>query len=255
MNVESYTESKKERIRKKKMGVSSEEFSEFATSMIAKFDRTEGLIIGNRNELSGLSAKLDGIVSKIEDVEKQVMENKSQILANKNELTNCVRDVKIAVFNEVNDIEAKRHNLLIFGVPEPDDSSTSGVSPREKDTRAAEGIIETIVGEKKAFDLRFRIGKKQDDKPRPILVKILEIKDKEDILGKVHNLKGHSEWDKVYVKQDLTRLQREHLKQLNENLSADAALRNQGLKNEDFRWVVQGRGMQRHLAKSKNVRV
>ena len=247
MNVESYTESKKERIRKKKMGVSSEEFSAFAASMIAKSDRTEVLIIG-------LSNKLDEIVSKIEDVEKQVMENKSQILANKNELTNCVRDVKIAVFNEVNDIEAKRHNLLIFGVPEPDDSPTSGGSPREMDTRAAEGIIETIVGEKKAFDLRFRIGKKQDDKPRPILVKILEIKDKDDILGKVHNLKGHSEWDKVYVKQDLTRLQREHLKQLNENLSADAALRNQGLKNEDFRWVVRGRGMQRHLAKSKNVR-
>ena len=229
------------------MGVSSEEFSAFAATMIAKSDRTEVLIIG-------LSNKLDGIASKIEDVEKQVMENKSQILANKNELTNCVRDVKIAVFNEVNDIEAKRHNLLIFGIPEPDDSSTSGGSPREKDTRAAEGIIETIVGEKKAFDLRFRIGKKQDDKPRPILVKILEIKDKDDILGKVHNLKGHSEWDKVYVKQDLTRLQREHLKQLNENLSADAALRNQGLKNEDFRWVVRGRGMQRHLAKSKNVR-
>ena len=245
MNVESYTESKKERIRKKKMGVSSEEFSAFAASMIAKSDRTEVLIIG-------LSNKLDEIASKIEDVEKQVMENKSQILANKNELTNCVRDVKIAVFNEVNDIEAKRHNLLIFGVPEPDDSPTSGGSPREMDTRAAEGIIETIVGEKKAFDLRFRIGKKQDDKPRPILVKILEIKDKDDILGKVHNLKGHSEWDKVYVKQDLTRLQREHLKQMNEKLSAEADLRNQGLKNEDFRWVFRGQGMQRHLA--KNVR-
>ena len=242
------------------MPVSNDVFQAFADSMIAKFDRMEGHIMGSRTdqqrttkemgrttkELAGLSAKIDGIVSKIEEVEKRVTENEKRISDNSNELKNCVRDV----FNEVNNIETKRSNLIIFGVPEPDESSTSGDSPREKDIRAAESIIQAIAGEKKAFDFRFRIGKKQDDKPRPILIKVLEIKDKEDILGRVHNLKGHSKWDKVYIKQDLTRLQREHLKQMNENLTADAALRNQGLKNgETWEWGVRGRGMNRHLAK------
>ena len=141
----------------------------------------------------------------------------------------------------------------MFGVPEQNETENRDQA-REKDTRAIESIIEAIAGEKKAFDLRFRIGKKQEDKPQPILIKVIDLKEKEEILGKIHNLKGHAVCDKIYIKHDLTRLQREHLKQLNEKLSADADLRNQGLKNEDFRWVVRGRGMQHHLAKFKNVR-
>ena len=241
----------------------NKELAEFAESMIKRFDRQEGMMMGMRTdqqqttkELVGvrvevveMKTKIDEVASKIEGVEKKVAENKKNILETQNEL----KDVKQAVFSEVNDIEAKRSNLIVFGVPEQNETENRDQA-REKDTRAIESIIEAIAGEKKAFNLRFRIGKKQEDKPRPILIKVIDLKEKEEILGKIHNLKGHAVWDKIYIKHDLTRLQREHLKQLNEKLSADADLRNQGLKNEDFRWVVRGRGMQRHLAKSKNVR-
>ena len=65
-------------------------------------------------------------------------------------------------------------------------------------------------------------------------------------------LKDNPQWKRVYINEDLTPAQREHIDQLNKNLVSEANSKNAGLKNEDWKWVVRGRGMQRHLAKTKN---
>ena len=246
-----------------------------ADSMIARFDQQEGLIISHvsgvkkdvsdvkkdvsdvRKDVSDvkrdISAKIDEISSAVEGVEMRVTENEKKISTNFDELHSSVKDAKKLILNEVNEIEAKRPNLIIFGIPESSDSNEG--SPREMDIKAAGNIFEALVGVKKPFDLRYRIGKKKDtEKPRPILIRMADIKDKDEILGKAHNLKDHPLWKKAHIKPDLTPIQREHLEQLNAKLSSDAHLKNAELKNEDWKWVVRGRGMERHLFKSKNNR-
>ena len=168
-----------------------------------------------------------------------------------NELRELIKDAKAEAkaeaLSELHAVEAKRPNVIVFGIPEP----SGDASPRDQDIQAVEDIFESLTGSKKPFDLRFRIGKKQE-KPRPILIRMPDLKDKEEILGKGYKLKDHPQWKNVYIKEDLTCAQREQVGQLNEKLASEANSKNAGLKNEDWRWVVRGRGMQRHLAKSKN---
>ena len=139
----------------------------------------------------GVNRKIDKIASVIESVIKKVTENEKKISANLDELQSSVKDVKKLILNEVNEIEVKRSNLVIFGIPESSDTNEG--SPRDKDIYTAGNIIEELAGEKKPFVLRYRIGKKKDtEKPRPILIKMLDIKDKEEILGKAQKLKDHA---------------------------------------------------------------
>ena len=206
-------------------------------TVISRFDRIEGTISGLRNEVAAVQQELS-VVKK--DMSERITVTEQ-----------AVKDVKAEALRELYAVEAKRSNLVLFGIPEPSRSEGSDhVSPRDQDIKAVDSILESLTGVKKTFDLRFRIGKKQD-KPRPVLIKLPDPKDKEEILSKGHMLKDNPQWKRVYINEDLTPAQREHIDQLNKNLVSEANSKNAGLKNEDWKWVVRGRGMQRHLAKTK----
>ena len=205
-------------------------------TMISRFDRIEGTICGLRNDVAAVKQELS--------VVKHDLSGRISVTEK------AVKDVKADALRELYAVEAKRSNLVLFGIPEPGRSESS-VSPRDQDIKSVDSILELLTGVKKPFDLRFRIGKKQD-KPRPILIKIPDPKDKEEILSMGHKLKDNPQWKSVYINDDLTPAQREHIDQLNKNLVSEANSKNAGLKNEDWKWVVRGRGFQRHLAKTKN---
>ena len=205
-------------------------------TMISRFDRIEGTICGLRNDVAAVKQELS--------VVKHDLSGRISVTEK------AVKDVKADALRELYAVEAKRSNLVLFGIPEPGRSESS-VSPRDQDIKSVDSILESLTGVKKPFDLRFRIGKKQD-KPRPILIKIPDPKDKEEILSMGHKLKDNPQWKSVYINDDLTPAQREHIDQLNKNLVSEANSKNAGLKNEDWKWVVRGRGFQRHLAKTKN---
>ena len=133
-------------------------------------------------------------------------------------------------------------------MPEP--SSSNGESPRDKDVKVIDGILEKIIGEKIAFDLKFRIGQKQDGKVRPIVISMRNIGDKESVLKNANRLRDHQTWRKIYLKPDLTKSQREFVKAQEAELKVEAARRNSLLKNgESWEWKIRGRGLQHHLAK------
>ena len=67
-----------------------------------------------------------------------------------------VTEVKIGTLKEIYEMDEKRSNLIVFGIPEPE--STGTISPRENDAKEIDGIFESIVGQKIAFEVRFRIG-------------------------------------------------------------------------------------------------
>ena len=149
---------------------------------------------------------------------------------------------------EFSEMEAKRNNIVVFGVPEP--SSSNGESPRDKDVKVIDGILEKIIGEKIAFDLKFRIGQKQDGKVRPIVISMRNVGDKESVLKNANRLRDHQTWSKIYLKPDLTKSQREFVKAQEAELKVEAARRNSLLKNgESWEWKIRGRGLQHHLAK------
>ena len=220
------------------------DMQQLTSTMISRLDRMEGSMCGLRSDIAGVRKELSDLK---EDMSERVAATEKTC----DELRELIKDAKAGAkaeaLSELHAMETKRPNVVIFGIPE---ASGEG-SPRDQDVKAVDDIIESLTGGKKPFDLRYRIGKKQE-KPRPILIRMPDIKDKEEILGKGYKLKDHPQWKNIYIKEDLTRAQREHIEQLNKKLASEAISKNAGLKNEDWRWVVRGRGMQRHLAKSKN---
>ena len=206
-------------------------------TVISRFDRIEGNICGLRTDVAAVKQELSVVKN---DLSERISVTEK-----------AVKDVKADALRELYAVEAKRSNLVLFGIPEPVRSESSGhVSPRVQDIKSVDSILESLTGVKKPFELRFRIGKKQD-KPRPILIKVPDPKDKEEILSMGHKLKDNPQWKSVYIKEDFTPAQREYIDQLNKNLVSEANSKNAGLKNENWKWVVRGRGMQRHLAKTK----
>ena len=188
-----------------------------------------------------LKAAVDDLRQKVQDVDKRVTDTAQEVTR-----------VKISTMKEIYEMDDKRSNVIVFGIPEP--VSTGGVSPRDKDAKDIDSIFETIVGRKIAFDLKFRIGQKQDNRIRPIAVKLRELSDKEAVLSSSAALRGHQQWGGVYIKHDLTKFQREFIKKQEDELRAEAATRNSLLGNgEDWEWGIRGRGMMRHLSKVRKV--
>ena len=112
----------------------------------------------------------------------------SEILCN--EIRSSLADTKVAIMKELCDVEEKRRNLVIFGLPESSicSSVSSGWESRDHDRVLVDDLIEMLVGEKKMFELRCRIGVKRST-PRPLLVIMSDEAEKEEILRRAKSLK------------------------------------------------------------------
>ena len=109
-------------------------------------------------------------------------------------------------------LEAKKNNLVYFGIPECEDES-----PEAKIEHDREQFITTNNEEEANFDDNiitdmFRVGKK-GAKPRPIIVKFQDYKTKNRYLKNSANLKEVN-GEKIYVNPDFTPKQREERKNL-----------------------------------------
>ena len=110
------------------------------------------------------------------------------------------------MLKEMNEIEEKRLNVVIFGLPETQTQDRS--TARDLDVGCLDGILEKITGHKMDFDVKFHIGAKAENKIRPIVVKVSSLQAKEELLKKSATLQDHQQWKDVYIKPDLTKLQR-----------------------------------------------
>ena len=207
-------------------------------------------LVSINNKLTSVESKLETVESKLETVESKLGKSVEDIQKRVDAVEQRVTSCESATFKELYDIEAKRSNIVIFGLPEPERTGT--IPPREQDTKVVDEIFDFLTGGKQAFEIKHRLGAKQDGKTRPILVNLRDIRSKDEILSKSSTLKGHPLWKKVYVQPDHTKKQREYSRELEAQLKSTAESRNAELKNgEQWRWVLRGRWTQRHLAKGK----
>ena len=224
-------------------------------------DVVEQLVLLNTS-VASMGTKLEGVSGEVKKLSQAVAElgPRVRLIEEKcaavekqcDELNSSVAEVRSNALKEIHEIEAKRGNLVFFGIPEASDSHQG--SPRDQDVKVVDEVVELLAGAKKPFELKFRIGKKQD-RPRPILVRMRDQSDKDSLLSKAHTLSQHPTFKKVFIQPDLTRNQREQVQRIESELTNTAATRNADLKNgEGWKWAIRGRGTDRHLAKVKVAR-
>ena len=170
----------------KEIGTQLKKVSELGTQLKNVFDT----LLTINNKLTSVESKLETVESKLE---KSVEDIQKRVDAVEQRVTSC----ESATFKELYDIEAKRSNIVLFGLPEPERTGT--ISPKEQDAKVVDEIFDFLTGGKQAFEIKFRIGQKQDGKTRPLSVNLRDIRSKDEILSKSSTLKEHPLWKNVYI--------------------------------------------------------
>ena len=114
--------------------------------------------------------------------------------------------------------QRKQSNIIIFGLPELQDGNT-GLLDQLGSLWIDIGISDLGDGSWSAF----RVGKSENGRKRPVIVKFLDISKKFEILLNAKNLKGKAKWAGVAISHDLTKLQclQEREKELHLRLEAE----------------------------------
>lgn len=153
------------------------------------------------------------------------------------------------VIREIKDQESRRQNIILHNIPE---SNADDGSERVKhDKEQARELAKICKESWKKDDIlsAIRLGKKQNDnKPRPLLIKMIN-EDKKKALFK--NLKllqtAPEKYRNVSVQNDLTTKQREEDKKLRDEAKK---LENESSGNEKFK--VRGPPWARRIVKTRN---
>ena len=114
--------------------------------------------------------------------------------------------------------QRKQSNIIIFGLPELQDGNT-GLLDQLGSLWTDIGISDLGDGSWSAF----RVGKSENGRKQPVIVKFLDISKKFEILLNAKNLKGKAKWAGVAISHDLTKLQclQEREKELHLRLEAE----------------------------------
>ena len=192
--------------------------------------------------MEGIKAGILDLDLRLKVVEKEVVEVKKDCTQNRG-----------VPMKELMEIEDKKANLVIFGIPEQNGDGSRARSAKDKDSQVVDTILEEVAMRKIVFEVKFRIGQKEDGKVRPIVVKLRNQQDKDEILDSSSRLKDHVHWKNVHIRPDLTKQQRACRQTHEAQLQAEASQKNAERKNgETWEWKPRGRGLLRHLVKVHN---
>lgn len=200
-------------------------------------------VSSNRARMDKISDKTDGLEERIAEVEKAT--DKSAIITE-------VCDLQVV---ENAEREARKDNIIIFQLAEPDENITIGQKRKEKDGEALSDVLNDIgVKVDLKDDIKFwvRTGEKSEkqDKPRPLLVGFRDNAKKSEVFTKARNLAKSQRFKNISIVNDLTKRQREE----DEELKKIADQRNQEMNKEDqsnFEWKVLGPKGQRKLMRTR----
>ena len=185
--------------------------------------------------------KLKENVGAIEDVKKRLTEVEG-LEKNGNESR-----ATAMVFTELLERESRRGNLVIYGLTEPAHEIWDGRRRAAADQVKLQQLVDLIgVNVPIKDEIKFckRLGVRNGDKTRPLLVGLHKVQLKELILINARKLAMDDSWKKVYVNQDITRSQREG----DGKTRQEADRKNSEMEvNESTNWLWKAIGRRGHL--------
>ena len=193
--------------------------------------------------------RVDDNSRRINEQEKAIeeMKNAMKKMAETMEREKEARDNMVC--DEIQEMEARRRNLVIHGLSEAPDTIRINRERMEWDKNLCGELFQVMGARVRKEELRFcrRIGER-GGALRPIVIGVEEDRDKNHLLIKARMLKG-TRFDNVSIVPDLTKKQR----QQEERLRSEAESRNSRLteedKRENLRWIVIGRRGEKRLVK------
>lgn len=209
-----------------------------------RFDAMSEKVEENTKENASTKDKLD-------QVDKEVIAIKDRMKTTKQD---AVTDATKAWSAELREREARKTNLIIYGLQEPGDNITSGLARKKEDEHEVLDMFNNICAVVEPTDIKFahRLGPMREDvssKPRPLRVSFRDIGTLEQVFSRARNL-PRTRFKGVSLTPDLTEMQRTE----DQELMAEADRLNAELdENEALNWIYRctGRKGQRVINKLK----
>jgi len=209
----------------------------------------------------GITARMREIEGRLEAVEKHQGEQDDEMKTVKQSVSATNREVKRlekrideeksgdSVFQELRDRKARRLNVVFYGIGEAPDENASIEEKKGWDRQSCQNVFKAVKINLNSNTLRFlrRIGEK-GDRPRPLLVGMACIEDKECLLANAKYLRD-TQLNRVGISPDLTPQEIQEEKDMVE----EAEKRNSNLSQEDvaknMKWLVVGQKGEKRLFK------
>lgn len=207
------------------------------------------------------SEKIEKNENKTEQVRTGIIRVEKEV---EREMEKTVTEVEEKMRKEMGERDARSENLVVYGLTESKEETA--------DQRKADDLVKVIemanqieVVVEEDVEVKWRAGKKEEGKVRPLIIKVKKEETRKKMLANARFLKRRDGWGKVYIDQDLTKKQREEGKAEEERLKKEAeernAEKNEGEEEEDDedsregKWIVVGRrGKQRIVREREKTR-
>lgn len=176
-----------------------------------------GTMEGMQKSQANIETKLAEVTARIDAVEQQLSSlNKmgEQVKNVENMLSHLESDLS-ALYRKVDDLEnrSRRKNLIIYGVEESNNETPDELERKVKDEVIEQKLGLTVSG----IERMHRLGRKSENKSRPVIIKFIDHREKTSILSAAYELKGTSK----SIAEDFSKRVREQRKQLWESAKAE----------------------------------
>ena len=191
-----------------------------------------------------MAEKIQNLEAKNKQVGENVQKMEGEVASG---MEKAKEEVKDELREEMQKREENRENIVVYGLKEPEEDD--GIKRKDEDVamvmRMATEIGVEFKGEVKSI---YRAGKKDGDRPRPLVVKVEDDETRERILANAKRMAGKDDWKRVFVSHDWTWRQREEMRKEEAKLKEEADKRNrENTTGRAGKCVVVGRRGKRWL--------
>ena len=187
------------------------------------------------DQISNLTARINQLVSHNNQIKTQIEDINVAIHKKSNEQTaqqsgsapsqTITTGTTLTILEELADRERRRKNLIIYNMPEPTDG--------QSDQQSFKDLCSAAFSANVNLSKTARLGRKFDNKHRPLLVCIDDASVRDSILYQSGKLRKHDQFKNVYIAPDRTKFEREkhqklvaELKQRRSNGEQNLVIRN-----------------------------
>ena len=166
-------------------------------------DETEPLMLEQnaiRKEISDLSAKVNALCSMNENLEKEIKSTTASSIAQSSVPNTQSTSAALSVIDEISDRNRRKNNLIMYNYPEGADLSA--------DKESFISLCSTVFDLNVEVDKVLRLGRRLEEKHRPLLVRLTSECDKHAILSQTPRLRFHDQYKRVFISQDKTQSER-----------------------------------------------
>ena len=213
----------------------------------------EARVTDLEEELRKTELERRALVAKVEKMENRSDQVNDKMVGMEKEMEvgmeRAKKEFKEEMESERKDREARSENVVVYGMKESEseDAEVRKGDDKNKMLELAREIGVEVRGE---VEVKFRAGKKKEDgKPRPMIVRVEDEETRQKILANARRLARKEEWKSVFVSPDLTWKQREEAREEERRLRTEAENKTEEAKNggrTGGRYVVMGpRGRRR----------